>query len=80
MKNKILYTLTCLAMLCTGCSLDRFPMNGPSSGTFPASEEEAQAGLLSAYKAIANMQRQYSPYNRFFDNMLHLDIYILIIP
>ena len=69
MKNKILYTLTCLAMLCTGCSLDRFPMNGPSSGTFPASEEEAQAGLLSAYKAIANMQRQYSPYNRFFDNI-----------
>ena len=25
MKNKILYTLTCLAMLCTGCSLDYMP-------------------------------------------------------
>ena len=56
-------------MLCTGCSLDRFPLNGPSSGTFPASEEEAQAGVLSAYKSIANMQRQYSPYTRFFDNI-----------
>ena len=56
-------------MLCTGCSLDRFPLNGPSSGTFPASEVEAQAGVLSAYKSIANMQRQYSPYNRFFDNI-----------
>lgn len=75
MKNKILYTLTCLAMLCTGCSLDRFPMNGPSSGTFPASEEEAQAGLLSAYKAVANMDRQYSPYSRFFDNITDISCF-----
>lgn len=69
MKKKLSYILFCIAMLCTGCSLDRYPMNGPSSGTFPASEEEAQAGVLSAYKSIANMQRQYSPYNRFFDHI-----------
>ena len=69
MKKSLIYILFCTAMLCTGCSLDRFPLNGPSSGTFPASEEEAQAGVLSAYKSIANMQRQYSPYTRFFDNI-----------
>ena len=69
MKKIYVYILFCITMLCTGCSLDRFPLNGPSSGTFPASEEEAQAGVLSAYKSIANMQRQYSPYNRFFDHI-----------
>lgn len=49
--------------------MDRFPLNGPSSGTFPANEDEAQAGVLSAYKSISNMQRQYSPYTRFFDHI-----------
>lgn len=75
MKKSLIYTLFCAAMLCTGCSLDRFPLNGPSSGTFPASEEEAQAGVLSAYKAIANMQRQYSPYTRFSDNITDASCY-----
>ena len=31
------------------------PLNGPSSGSFPASEEEAMAGLYAAYKGLANM-------------------------
>ena len=69
MKKKLLYILLSAALLGTGCSLDRFPLNGPSSGTFPANESEAQAGVLSAYKSISNMQRQYSPYMRFFDHI-----------
>ena len=69
MNKKFIYILYILSVFHTGCTLDRFPLNGPSSGTFPASEEEARAGVLSAYKSIANMQIQYSPYNRFSDNI-----------
>ena len=49
MKKKFIYMAICLSAVLTGCSLDRFPLNGPSTGTFPASEEEALAGVLVSY-------------------------------
>ena len=39
--------------MAASCTLERQPMNGPSSGTFPASEEEALAGVYAAYKALS---------------------------
>lgn len=62
-KNIILAILSTAAI--SGCSLDRFPLNGPASGTFPASESEALAGTLAAYKGMGNMDAQncYFPYN-----------------
>ena len=36
-----------------GCSLDRKPLNGPSTVGFPSSEDEAVAGIYAAYKAVA---------------------------
>ncbi|MDD6810219.1 MAG: RagB/SusD family nutrient uptake outer membrane protein [Bacteroidales bacterium] len=64
---KKIYTSIALAsaLALGSCSLDRFPMNGPSSGTFPASESEALAGTLAAYKGMGNMSAQncYFPYN-----------------
>ena len=57
---KKIYTSIALAsaLALGSCSLDRFPMNGPSSGTFPASESEALAGTLAAYKGMGNMNAQ----------------------
>ena len=62
MKKKFIYMAFCLSAILTGCSLDRFPLNGPSTGTFPASEEEALAGVLVSYKNLANSTQQYSPF------------------
>ena len=36
-----------------GCSLDRKPLNGPSTVGFPSTEEEALAGTYGAYRAVA---------------------------
>ena len=55
MLKKIIYLIVSGGLLLSGCSLDYEPLNGPSSGSFPASEEEAMAGLYAAYKGLANM-------------------------
>ena len=55
MLKKIFRLIVSGSLLLTGCSLDYEPMNGPSSGTFPASEEEAMAGLYAAYKGLSLM-------------------------
>jgi tetratricopeptide (TPR) repeat protein len=47
-------------MLLSGCSLEKKPLNGPIAGSFPASYEEAQAGLFAAYKALTNISDQGS--------------------
>lgn len=69
MKNilkTILYSAITLSF--SACSLDEFPLNGPSTGTFPSSGEEAEAGVLGAYKAISNMVIKYQPFpSRYLD-------------
>lgn len=65
-----------VALLCScsdiDFSLDRSYRNGPATGTFPASEEEALAGVLVSYKNLGNgsFQQQYNPFPyRFLDNV-----------
>lgn len=69
MKKNIIATIALFAVL-TSCSLDRSPLTGPSSATFPASEKEALSGTLSAYKAMANAVQQYEPYPSRWQDML----------
>lgn len=60
------------ALAASACSLDRDYQNGPSTGTFPASQEEALAGLLVSYKNLGNgsFQQQYNPFPyRFVDQI-----------
>ena len=45
MLKKIIYLIVSGGLLLSGCSLDYEPLNGPSSGSFPASEEEAMAEI-----------------------------------
>ncbi len=68
MKKYILSILS-VALLATSCSLDREPLTGPSTGTFPATAEEAEAGLLAAYKSLANDVHQYNPADRWYDQL-----------
>ena len=53
MFKKIIYTIVSGSLMLSSCSLDRDPMNGPTSGTFPASEEEALSGVYAAYKGLS---------------------------
>ena len=62
MLKKIIYLIVSGGLLLSGCSLDYEPLNGPSSGSFPASEEEAMAGLYAAYKGLANMTVKETPF------------------
>lgn len=68
MKKNII-TLLLSVVLLSSCSLDREPLDGPSTGTFPATAEEAEAGLLAAYKSLANDVHQYNPANRWYDQL-----------
>ena len=68
MKKYIISILLSAVML-SGCTLDREPLTGPSTGSFPASAEEAQAGVLAAYKSLANNQHNYNPADRWYDQI-----------
>ena len=68
MKKNIITILLSVVLL-SSCSLDREPLTGPSTGTFPASAEEAEAGLLAAYKSLSNDIHQYNPADRWFDQL-----------
>lgn len=70
MKKNIILTIFVAAFAMTSCSLEENPLNGPSTGTFPSSAQEAQAGVLGAYKNLANSIQQYEPFpNRWIDNL-----------
>ncbi len=50
--KKLIFTIITIFALAS-CSLERNPLNGPSTAGFPSSQEEALAGTYSAYLAIA---------------------------
>ena len=67
--KKIFASIVFATLLCS-CSLDRHPLTGPSSDTFPSSAEEALAGVLSSYKSLANCIEQYEPFpSRWMDQL-----------
>ena len=61
MKKTIILSFI-LGVLFTSCSLNETPLNGPSTGTFPSTEEEVRAGLFSAYKSLANNVQSRTPF------------------
>lgn len=56
-------------LLFAGCSLDYEYLNGPSSGTFPATKDEAYGGLYAAYKNISALTFAGTPIAGVFDNV-----------
>lgn len=60
MKKIISYIL--IFIVAVSCSLDRYYENGPSTGTYPSTPDEALSGLLACYKGLANTTVQYCPF------------------
>lgn len=52
MINRIFFAVIICSLLFVGCEVDRLPLNGPTTDTFPASEKEAESGLFAAYKGL----------------------------
>lgn len=55
--------------LLAGCELDKLPLNGPTTGTFPATEEEAIMGLYGAYKGLTQLDAASTPIWHVMDNI-----------
>ena len=53
----------------SSCKLDRSSLNGPSTGTFPASAKEAEMGLLGAYQSISQLDASSTPIWHVMDNI-----------
>ena len=69
MKNNYFFPIILLGLLLIGCDLDRFPLNGPTTGTFPASEKEAEMGLYAAYKGLTELDASSTHYLHVMDNI-----------
>ncbi|MBE0674034.1 MAG: RagB/SusD family nutrient uptake outer membrane protein, partial [Bacteroidales bacterium] len=69
MKRKIFTGITLISLLFTGCELDRFPLNGPTTGTFPATEQEATMGLFAAYKGLSLLDASSTQFLHVMDNI-----------
>lgn len=71
MKNriKIYFGIALLAATVSSCNLDKEPLNGPATGTFPSNETEAENGLLGAYKALTLLDASSTPFLHVLDNI-----------
>lgn len=68
--NKTLSGIVLLGTLLTSsCELDKFPLDGPTTGTFPATEQEATMGLYGAYKGIGLLDAASTPLWHVMDNI-----------
>ncbi len=67
MKKTII--IASLLFTFTSCELDRYPLNGPTTGTFPATQKEAEMGLLGAYKALTLLDAASTPILHVMDNI-----------
>lgn len=69
-RKKILFAIALLSGLTfTSCDLDKDPLNGPTTGTFPANAQEAEYGLLGAYKALTLLEASSTPFVHVIDNL-----------
>ncbi|MEH6307080.1 RagB/SusD family nutrient uptake outer membrane protein [Olivibacter sp. CPCC 100613] len=68
--KKTFLTISLISItLFSGCELDKFPLNGPTAGTFPATEEEATMGLYGAYKGLTLLDAASTPIWHVMDNI-----------
>lgn len=67
--NILTITFTSCILLNSCKKIDLVPLDGPSSGTFPASEEEAIMGLFGAYQYISALDAANTPIWHVMDNI-----------
>ncbi|MCH5599800.1 RagB/SusD family nutrient uptake outer membrane protein [Niabella ginsengisoli] len=67
--KKLIAALLIISIALPSCDLDRLPLNGPSTETFPASEKEATMGLFAAYQSISQLDAASTPMWHVMDNI-----------
>jgi hypothetical protein len=67
--NKITTVALGSIMALCSCKIDRSSLNGPSTGTFPATANEAQMGLYGAYQSISELDASSTPIWHVMDNI-----------
>ena len=67
--NKIAAIAFGSIMVLSSCKLDRSSLNGPSTGTFPANDNEAEMGLYGAYQSISKLDAASTPIWHVMDNI-----------
>lgn len=58
-----------VAVFFGSCTIDKSSLNGPTSGTFPASAKEAEMGLFGAYQSISQLDASSTPIWHVMDNI-----------
>ena len=69
MKRIIYIGIMFLGLLFQQCDLDLYPLDGPTTGTFPATQEEAEMGLLASYKTYSELDASSTHYLHVMDNI-----------
>jgi hypothetical protein len=67
--NKIATIALGSILALSSCKLDRSSLNGPSTGTFPANDKEAEMGLFGAYQSISKLDAASTPIWHVMDNV-----------
>lgn len=57
------------ASLLASCDLEKLPLDGPSAGNFPSNIQEAEMGLLGAYKGLTLLDASSTPIWHVMDNI-----------
>ncbi|MGN0003146.1 MAG: RagB/SusD family nutrient uptake outer membrane protein [Sphingobacterium composti] len=68
-KHIILSLALLTGMNFMSCEIDKEPLNGPTVGAFPVNAEEAEFGLLGAYKALTLLDASSTPFAHVIDNV-----------
>lgn len=61
-------------LLMAACSLEKEPLDGPSSNTFPSSVYEAETGIYAAYKSLAEHEGNSTPWWEVMDNITDIGV------
>lgn len=70
MKKYIYISIISSLLIGSSCKkMDRFPLDGPATGAFPATEQEALMGLFGAYQQISKMDAAATPIWHVMDNI-----------
>ncbi|SEW26871.1 Starch-binding associating with outer membrane [Chryseobacterium wanjuense] len=69
MKNFLKIFLLIIITSCSSSDMDLEPLNGPTSGTFPASYEEGKMGLFAAYRNLSTLDAASTPMWHVMDNI-----------
>lgn len=74
MEKKLFIGLIAASMAFSACSLDKSPLDGPTSNSFPSTASEAENGIFAAYKSLASLQGNNTPWFEMMDNITDIGV------